>query len=162
MALGDAPGNLVLHIYHDTSGMNSVHQRNISADRITPIKTEIIPVSTGDNFCADNKLEQIHFLKIDTEGHEIPVLLGFKEMFASQKIGIVQFEYGGTWIDSKHYLHEAFDFFHNAGYQVAKVFPDHIRKLENYGQSMECFRYANFVGLNRESAELLRTQGVLR
>lgn len=60
-----------------------------------------ISVTTLDNFCNKNSIDQIDFLKIDTEGFELEVLLGAKKMLSEEQIRYVQFEYGGTYPDAK-------------------------------------------------------------
>jgi hypothetical protein len=51
-----------------------------------------VPITTIDQFCADNSIETIDFLKIDTEGHDLEVIKGASRILAEQKIGIVQAE----------------------------------------------------------------------
>lgn len=56
------------------------------------IKTRMITV---DSYL--NLTDPSVFLKIDTEGYELPVLRGARKSLASGQILAVQFEYGGTW-----------------------------------------------------------------
>jgi FkbM family methyltransferase len=56
------------------------------------VTSEIVPITTIDQFCADNSIETIDFLKIDTEGHDLEVIKGASRILAEQKIGIVQAE----------------------------------------------------------------------
>ncbi|QDD00461.1 FkbM family methyltransferase [Candidatus Methylopumilus planktonicus] len=51
------------------------------------------PSITGDQYCLDNNINQIHLLKIDTEGYDLNVLRGFDRMLSKNKIDIIQFEY---------------------------------------------------------------------
>ena len=48
-------------------------------------------------------------MKIDVEGHELDVLKGFGELI--KKVRLIQFEFGGTNIDSKTYLRDFWEFF---------------------------------------------------
>lgn len=49
-----------------------------------------VPVTTLDDFCNKNKISDIELLKIDTEGHEMNVLLGGKKIL--KKVKILQIE----------------------------------------------------------------------
>lgn len=52
-----------------------------------------VSVDTLDAFAARTALRKIDLLKIDTEGHELQVLLGATKLLRHNKIGIVQFEF---------------------------------------------------------------------
>ncbi len=56
------------------------------------VTAEIVPITTIDQFCADNGITSIDFLKIDTEGHDLEVIKGASEMLATYKVGIIQAE----------------------------------------------------------------------
>jgi FkbM family methyltransferase len=58
----------------------------------------VFEVKRADEYIQKNNIESIDFLKIDTEGYELKVIKGFGDEI--QKIKIIQFEYGGTFIDS--------------------------------------------------------------
>ena len=57
-------------------------------------KTENVKVITLDKFCAEQNIERINDLKVDTEGSDLDVLLGANEMLTNQKIDLVQVEAG--------------------------------------------------------------------
>lgn len=60
-----------------------------------------IQVKKIDSFCKINKIEKIDFLKIDTEGHELSVLLGAKEMLKNIKVILLEV--------SEHDMYENYD-----------------------------------------------------
>lgn len=62
-----------------------------------PNKKQLI-VKKGIDYVNENNIDHIDLLKIDTEGHELDVLKGFEDFL--QNVSIIQFEYGGTYIDS--------------------------------------------------------------
>ncbi len=47
-----------------------------------------------DDYCKINKIEHIHLVKIDVEGHEIKVLNGGINMIRNKQIDFIQFEFG--------------------------------------------------------------------
>jgi FkbM family methyltransferase len=55
-------------------------------------------VKKASNYIIENNIQSIDFLKIDTEGFELEVLKGFDSYLNIVKI--IQFEYGGTFIDN--------------------------------------------------------------
>lgn len=57
-----------------------------------------LEVKKGSEYIQSKNIEHIDFVKIDTEGHELSVLKGFENEI--HKIGVIQFEYGGTYLDS--------------------------------------------------------------
>jgi FkbM family methyltransferase len=55
---------------------------------------EEVEVVAGDSFCAAHGIDRIGLLKIDTEGHDLEVLVGFREMLAARRIDYVEVECG--------------------------------------------------------------------
>jgi FkbM family methyltransferase len=60
---------------------------------IASIEGDCYDLDTVDNYCQENGIERIDFLKIDTEGFDYKVLLGAKQMIQSGNIKYIQFEY---------------------------------------------------------------------
>ncbi len=84
VALGEVPAKAQMHL----SGLSS----HIS---VTDHNSgESIEVQTLDNFCVEHSIEKIHFLKIDTEGHDLFVLKGSFNMLSEQRIDFIQVEVG--------------------------------------------------------------------
>jgi FkbM family methyltransferase len=54
--------------------------------------TDTIPVDTVDAFCSTNGVHSIDFMKIDVEGHEIPVLQGANRMLSEGRIALLRIE----------------------------------------------------------------------
>lgn len=57
----------------------------------------LLPVIRLDNYMRQNNISHIDFLKIDTEGFELDVLLSLGDKLPS--VTHIQFEYGGTYPD---------------------------------------------------------------
>ena len=55
-------------------------------------KTETVNITYIDHFCNTNKIEQINYLKIDTEGFDLHVLMGSRKMLGQQKIDFIEVE----------------------------------------------------------------------
>ena len=64
---------------------------NVVSKDYTKTKKKISLI-TLDNFCKENKIEQIDILKIDTQGYEDKVLEGSIELLKLQKIKLIELE----------------------------------------------------------------------
>lgn len=61
----------------------------------TPSMTlESVKIETLDDFCLEHEISHIGFLKIDTEGNDLNVLRGGKQILSQQRIDVVQVEAG--------------------------------------------------------------------
>ncbi len=63
---------------------------------------ESVIVDTLDDFCQMNKVDNISYLKIDTEGGDLEVLKGAVMMLSEQRIDIVQVETGMNPANGRH------------------------------------------------------------
>lgn len=98
-----------IHCYHIALGKSNAHgvllidPRN-TMSRLEPTTpdycrsccavTEEVAIKTIVSFSEENGLESIDYLKVDTEGNDLAVLEGAKDMLNAQRIGIVQVEAG--------------------------------------------------------------------
>lgn len=72
-------------------------------------------------------------------------------MLRRNAIDVIQFEYGGCNLDSRVYLADIWDFFSERGYSIAKLAPNELRRIHAYDQSLETFRYSNYVAYRPDS-----------
>lgn len=88
-----------------TSTMN----RLAPASPAAPDSQRTIPVElqTLDAFCDTEKIQAIHYLKIDTEGGDLDVLRGAETMLAAQRIDLVEVEAGMNPRNTHHVRLEA-------------------------------------------------------
>ena len=81
--------------------------------------TDTIKLDTIDNFCSANGTHSIDLLKIDVEGHEMPVLTGAKRMLGEGRVSIIKIE---TAIDPDLAYHtqlfDLCDFLQAFGYRL--------------------------------------------
>jgi FkbM family methyltransferase len=110
LGLGEASGELDLHIAGNGVGTNSLYARKGVFDSPT-MGTEKVSIETVDNYCDANEIKRIDFMKVDVEGHELAVFKGMKNLLAQRGIEVIQFEYGGTNLDARVYLGDIWDFF---------------------------------------------------
>lgn len=145
MALGDSNGVNSIFVSERDSTLNSVFSRE-SVGVVTP---ERIEVRTIDAFCAEHGVEHISLLKIDTEGNELNVLKGARSLVLARRVDVIQFEYGGTYINARILLKDVFDFFRDTDYALFRIFPNHVKRVPEYSQELEDFQYSNYLAIKR-------------
>ena len=59
---------------------------------------KLLTIKKAKDYIITNGIDLIDFVKIDTEGYELNVILGFEDYI--KNIKIIQFEYGGTFLDN--------------------------------------------------------------
>ena len=107
----------------------------------------LLYIKKGKDYAINKNIKNIDFLKIDTEGYELNVLQGFEDFL--ENIKIIQFEYGGTFLDNNTKLIEViryleqkgfykFSYLTNIGTKLITDFSDH-------------YQYCNIVCINKNS-----------
>lgn len=107
-------------------------------------------MTTLGRFCEESGIAHIGFLKIDTEGFELEVLLGAEEMMASSKISAIQFEFGSNYLDTPHHF---FDFWKvlSPKYSVHRILRHGVRELHEYSTDLEIYKTTNYLCLLRSN-----------
>lgn len=144
-ALSDRDGCAEIWMYG--GGASALHDRSFAALAGVPARREEVRLVCGDTFCREHSIERIGFLKIDVEGHELAVFRGFAGMLAKGRVDALQFEYGGTWIDARSWLRDAFELLQGHGYALGKLFRGGVHWYPRYAVNLETFQYANYVAV---------------
>lgn len=152
IALSDSSGITQIRYFPQASALTSFNYRPIleETNHLTPILLNI-KKDTLDNFCKKNKIKKINFLKIDTEGHEFNVLKGSILMFQSQNIELIQFEYGGTYLDAKISLKEVYEFLNNFGFSIFRIYEEGLIHIEKWENNLENYNYSNYLAIHKTS-----------
>ena len=132
-ALGDSRGEAWIYPHCE-----SLIRRSLSTSAREPIQ-----VMRLDEYCREKNVQQIDFLKIDTEGFELEVLKGGRDIVHSAT-RVIQFEYGGTYRDAGISLQMVFDFL-GPRWSYYRILPHHLRPIQGYRRRYEDGRYANYV-----------------
>src|SRR5690606_5505755 len=90
-------------------------------------------------------IPHINFIKVDTEGNDMRVLLGAARLLEAWAIDYVQFEYNCRWVAFRNFLKDVFDFVEPMGYRVAKVVPDGIETFDGWQPDLEVFQEGNYL-----------------
>ncbi len=92
LALADTVGEKTIRLFDDQSVLNSLKNELMNQNDNAVIET--ITIDTLDNYCHQNKISKIDFLKIDTEGYELNVLKGGLEMLKKGNVSFIYCETG--------------------------------------------------------------------
>lgn len=121
------------------------------------MRTEVITgrIRRGDDYLAEQGIERVDLLKIDTEGHELSVLRGFGQALAQGRITVIQFEYGTTWLAARALLHDAYEALAPHGFAIGRLFPDGVLFRDYNPFRDEHFRMGNYVAVTRSRTDLI-------
>jgi FkbM family methyltransferase len=106
------------------------------------IHQELCPVITGLQYCKENNIRKIDFLKIDVEGLETKVLKGFGDFLIN--VRYIQFEYGIGLRDAGSNLSEIIEILTNFNFSGFKI--NNERELSN---RVDFWEYCNIMCENQ-------------
>jgi FkbM family methyltransferase len=152
IALSDRSGSSVLHLAGQGAGTNSLHR---SLRPLAAIATEEIVTATLDEYADQAGLDDITLLKIDTEGHDLAVLRGARNLLAGGRISVAQFEYNWRWVESRSFLNDAFALFDSVGYRLGKLTPSGVESYPGWDPDLETFVEGNYVAARPDVAARL-------
>ncbi len=105
-----------------------------------------LPLKRADEYVKEHKVEQIDFLKLDVEGFEIDVLLGFNDFL--QNIKYIQFEYGGTYQDKGVKLNDVITLLNKYNFTgYSELVPTGLAVIEDF---TDHYNYMNVVCYNKD------------
>jgi FkbM family methyltransferase len=107
----------------------------------------ILNIKKGQIYIDENNITNIDFLKLDTEGYELQILEGFEDFLTNIKI--IQFEYGGTYIDNNVKLIDIINYLKLHGfYKFAYLTRNGTELLTDFNDH---YNYCNIVCINKNS-----------
>jgi len=137
--------------YYEANPLLSTFYRRFDVEKegwLNPPKQIPVLTTTIDNYCQRHGIKRINFLKIDVEGGELDVIYGAKYFLETGRVDYVQFEYGGTYLDSKTTLKEAFEYLQKFRYSIFKILPDRLEYKPTFLPEDENFEFSNFLAVN--------------
>ena len=144
VGLSDAPGRSPMFADRPGSPLGSLYKRHLEHVQIPVEKTEDVELTTADEYAASRGIGFIQLLKVDAEGHELAVLRGAERLLAEERVGYVQFEFGGTNIDSRTYLRDFYERL-EPRYELHRIVADGLHPLGGYREANEIFMTTNFL-----------------
>jgi FkbM family methyltransferase len=146
IAISDESKSTQIYVPHFTGGTSTLHpDSSVEYERLIDVST-----STVDRYCAENAIEHVDLIKIDTEGNDFRVIRGARDMLLRGSVGVVQFEYNYRWIHSRSYLKDVFDQVEKTQYCVAKVCPDSLEVYVSWHPELERFFETNYALVHRK------------
>lgn len=108
-AMGSRPGRATLYTNEEGSPLGSLypHQEAGWMDSMKHVRLSQeleVPVDTVDRFIARSEIPSVDILKIDTEGHEMEVMLGAEQAIAADRVDLITFEFGVHQVESRHFF----------------------------------------------------------
>jgi FkbM family methyltransferase len=137
--------------YYEANPLLSTFYRRFDVEKegwLNPPKEIPVLTTTIDSYCQRHSIKRINFLKIDVEGGELDVLYGAKHFLETGRVDYLQFEYGGTYLDSKITLKEAFEYLQKFRYSIFKILPDRLEYKPTFLPEDENFEFSNFLAVN--------------
>lgn len=94
LALSDTAGFVDLYDFADQDGSTQASLSSLAVELFSTNTTKHqVECTTLDRFAVHRGIDQVAFLKIDTEGFDINVLRGARRLLAERRIRAIQFEF---------------------------------------------------------------------
>jgi FkbM family methyltransferase len=149
LALGKEGKTSTLYADEIGSGLGSLTKRRLKHFDIDFVHTESVEVCSVDCRIVSQKLSaQPKILKMEVEGQEFYLLLGAVETIKS--VHLVQFEFGGSYIDTKIFFQDFRYFFQELDFEICRLGPVRSFLIRGYSESDESFRATNYVAVRKK------------
>jgi FkbM family methyltransferase len=107
--------------------------------------SEKIKVITLDEYCSNNAISKIDFLKIDTEGFELEALQGAGELLKNKAIKIIQFEFNEVNIVKRRFLKDFYELLD--GFTFYRLDTNELIELGEWQPIHEIFMFQNIIAI---------------
>lgn len=148
LAVGEVSGEKLLFDLkgRDGSSHASLHQGVIECIHKEESVEHSVNVVDLDSWIQSNQLDRIDLLKIDTEGNELAVLEGAKELIAQKKIRAIHIEFNEMNVISRVFFKDFWDSL--PSYKFYRLLPNGWIPIERYGAlNCEIFAFQNIVAI---------------
>jgi FkbM family methyltransferase len=152
LALGSQEGTVSLFDRNDSelgSEHSSLYKEVIEDIHHQVTKEYKVELTTLDSFAKKEGIGRIDLLKIDTEGNELEVLKGAKELLEKNKIGFIHFEFNEMNKVSKTFMIDFFKMLPN--HVLHRLLPDGLVQLTTKTIETEIFAYQNIIAVPKEN-----------
>jgi len=149
-ALGEKKDTLTLYDRNDSNGspFASLHKEAITDIQNKGTIEIPVQVFTLDEFTTENNISRIDFLKIDTEGNELSILKGAKNLLDECKIGCIHFEFNEMNVVSRTFMRDFRIILKN--YQLYRLLPKGLLLLNDSPIASELFAYQNILAVPKK------------
>jgi FkbM family methyltransferase len=149
MAIGDSSSSLPLYDHANNVGSShaSLYEASITEFHEDSAVTTTVPVETLDDVAMREGVTYIHFLKIDTEGHELAVLSGASRLLRENRIGHIQFEFNALHVFSRVFFRDLRNILSN--YNLYRLLPKGLLPLDTNITMTEIFAFQNILAVSK-------------
>ena len=140
LGLGQTISERKLYKESELSKISSLTKLDITKERFT----ETVRIQSLDELASDFQLLNIDLMKIDVEGHEMEVIIGAQESIKKGLIRCIQFEIGGSSIDTGTSFRSIYLFLSEMGYSIYLIKPRGVQKIQEYEYFFEHYSTTNY------------------
>ena len=130
LAISDDSGPARMALMSESGGTNSIHFDG--SGRAPPGGWVNVEKITLAAFFTGHGVRHVHLVKVDTEGHDMNVLHGARQLLIERRIDVVQFEYNHLWVHSRYFLKDVFDLIKDLPYHIGRIKPASIELIERW------------------------------
>lgn len=116
VAVGAKDGSIEFCV-RSAFGHHGIQKHHIS----NIVELRNVPIVTLDKFCEEKKIQHVSLLKIDVEGNELDVLMGFSDYLSSKRVGIIVFEHAPILHKTIEEKIAVYDYLTECGYFVFDI-----------------------------------------
>jgi FkbM family methyltransferase len=130
------------------SALGSLNKRKLEHHNIDlNLEETVVTICFEDYWIKNLGKRVLDIVKIDIEGYELNALKGFRE--AIHYTNLIQFEFGGTQIDTRTYFRDFWYFFKENNFDIFRITPSGYDVINAYNESDECFLMTNYIAINQ-------------
>jgi FkbM family methyltransferase len=149
VALSNVAGSATLYSNEPGSGLASLTHRKLDHFGIPFDRKEAVTTIRFEDYWINHlNRQELDLVKIDIEGNELNALVGFGNALHATKV--LQFEFGGSNIDTKTYFQDFWYFFQTNRFDLFRITPLGAQKINQYSEGDELFRITNYMAVNRQ------------
>jgi FkbM family methyltransferase len=142
-AMGSQIGCVELFIGHGES-TSSLHLSQASEIG----RSETVQITTVDRVRTEEGVGVIDLLKIDTEGHEMDVLLGATESLREDRVFAIQVEFGETFLPTKYHFRDIHDLL-SPRFNIYRILRHGLYEVGRYTPDLEIYKLTNYLCVQR-------------
>lgn len=143
-ALSDQPGEVELFADREGSGLASLSRRDLSHHGMTfDYREQVRAIRFEDYWRETLGGRAIDIMKVDVEGHELDVLRSAGDALGA--VEVIQFEFGGTCIDSRTFFRDIWEVLTAYGFRIYRISPLGLYPLERYSEREEVYLISNYL-----------------
>lgn len=145
--LGDKTQEMSLYKESADARISSLTKLGVTDDQYT----EKVDIRKLDEVVLQLDVDVIHLLKIDVEGHELDVIRGADKMIVSGRVKIIQFELGGSSIDTHTTFKDIYDYLIDCQFTIYLIQRRGTQEITSYNYLYEQYSTTNFVAVHRST-----------